>query len=283
LKHPEKWRETIDVNSLIFKHIEVVEVLGYPHAGNDVFHAKVIHQGIETTAFIKVERQFGADISNEIDIISKLPYHFCPKILDYSLEDPKFIATEEVIGERLSYIFAKNPDTDVRHYLSKQASVLSDIHGIKLNCELVKDRKFFFIPTGDYCAKRGIDCVHEFLISNEPMNPEKCFVHGDFHYANILWRNFNISCVLDYELSGYGIREFDMAWSVFLRPGQKFPIFMGEVEAFLKGYKKPYNPAMFYYYYVLIATHFYPLNDDEYKGNVDELISGAIKLYNSQA
>jgi len=276
--HPDKWRETVDINTLVFQNIEIVEILGYPHAGNDVFHVKILYQGKDTTAFIKVERQNGADVSNEIDILSKLSFHFCPKVLDYTLIEPRFIVTEEMAGERLSYIFANEPSTDVKQYLSKQASVLSEFHRLNVDCDPVKDRKFFFIPSKEFCVKYGLEDVHEFLLSNEPLNPQKCFIHGDFHYANILWVDSNISCVLDYELSGYGIREFDMAWSVFLRPGQSFPIFMDEVESFLKGYKDAYDLSSFHYYYVLIAAHFFPLGDDEYKKNVNKLIKEAIKL-----
>ncbi|MGN1020319.1 MAG: hypothetical protein ACI4O7_08075 [Aristaeellaceae bacterium] len=36
--HPEKWRETADPFQLPYRRFRVTEVLGYPHAGNDVFH-----------------------------------------------------------------------------------------------------------------------------------------------------------------------------------------------------------------------------------------------------
>ena len=41
-------------------------------------------------------------------------------------------------------------------------------------------------------------------------------------YANILWAGHHISGILDFELAGYGNKEFDIAWAVFRRPGQKF-------------------------------------------------------------
>jgi len=277
--HPEKWRETIDVNSLRFNHIEIIEILGYPHAGNDVFHARILYRGTESTAFIKIERQTGADIMNEINILLKLPFVFCPKLLDYSLEEPRYIVTEEAAGERLSKILTDKPETDVKKYLSKQASVLSEFHNAKIACEPVKDRKFFHIPSLEYCDEYGLTDARIFLVENKPGNPELCFVHGDFHYANILWSESNISCVLDYELSGIGIREFDMAWSVFLRPGQKFLKTMDEVNAFIAGYKNPFSKASFYYYLTLIAVYFYPLGEDDYKVEVKRLIGEAIDLF----
>ena len=41
MKHPEKWRDTEDPYSLPYKNFSLLEVIGYPHAGNDVFQVKV--------------------------------------------------------------------------------------------------------------------------------------------------------------------------------------------------------------------------------------------------
>ena len=38
----------------------------------------------------------------------------------------------------------------------------------------------------------------------------------------ILWNNKKISAVLDWELSGIGNKEFDIAWAIINRPSQKF-------------------------------------------------------------
>ena len=50
---PNKWRETIDPFTLKFKNFILKEILGYPHAGNDVFYVKGIYNNEETYAFIK--------------------------------------------------------------------------------------------------------------------------------------------------------------------------------------------------------------------------------------
>ena len=304
MRHPDRWRETIDLATLGFRNIDILEVMGYPHAGNDVFHVRVSFQGAETTAFIKVERQDGADIANEVSILSSLSFPYCPKILDFSLDQPRYIVTEEVPGERLSLIFANNPDTNIKCFLSKQGVVLSELHALHIHCDPVKDRRFFHIPSHGYCFEHGFEAEHEFLITNKPVNPQRCFVHGDFHYANILWRESEISCVLDYELSGIGIREFDMAWSVVLRPGQKFLTSMDDVESFLDGYdcrcdlrsighartrsgatlspldyRESFSRASFYYYFIMIAVHFSPLGDDEYKQHIKRLVWEAVRLH----
>ena len=43
--------------------------MGYPHAGNDVFHVKGVYNNEEITAYIKVARQKGAAIENEVAIL----------------------------------------------------------------------------------------------------------------------------------------------------------------------------------------------------------------------
>ena len=281
MKHPAKWRETVGISSLSFNNIKIDKILGYPHAGNDVFHAKVLYHGGKVNAFIKVERQYGADVAKEVETISALPFSYVPKVLDYSLTEPKYIVTKEAAGEKLSKIAIANPNADVKKHLSKQAALLSEFHNLQIKCAPVKDRGFFHIPTQEFCYKYDLDDVYLFLMSSKPENYTKCFVHGDFHYANILWEKGDISCVLDYELSGFGIREFDMAWSVFLRPGQKYLMSMDEIDAFLQGYKNSFSLSSFYYYYIQIAAHFYPLGDKEYRGNVKRLIGEAISIFST--
>lgn len=56
MKYSDKWRDTIDPFSLPCKNFKLLEILGYPHAGNDVFHVKGIAGGKEVYAFVKVAR-----------------------------------------------------------------------------------------------------------------------------------------------------------------------------------------------------------------------------------
>ena len=76
----------------------------------------------------------------------------------------------------------------------------------------------------------------KYLKDNTPNIQYNTFIHGDFHYANILWNNNNISYVLDFEYSGLGFKEQDIAWSLILRPGQKFMNNISDINHFIKGY-----------------------------------------------
>ena len=40
MPHPERWRDTCDPFALPYRTFQPTEILGYPHAGNDVFHAR---------------------------------------------------------------------------------------------------------------------------------------------------------------------------------------------------------------------------------------------------
>ncbi len=281
MKHPDKWRETIDPYVIPSSIFEIIEILGYPHAGNDVFHVKGISNNICYRAYIKFERQKGADICNEIRTILSIPYDFKPNIIAYSQEEPVYIITEESFGERLSTIVGDNENMLSLEYMKRYGNALAMIHELDVQCDAVKHRRFFDIPRKDYFEKHGLQFVEGFLHEASHEGHTECFVHGDFHYANILWNGMEISAVLDYELSGYGVREFDIAWAVFLRPSQKFLKTYNEIELFLEGYSQlqKFSRGAFYYYYVLIACHFYSLGDDAYKETVMRLINESIALY----
>lgn len=279
--HPEKWRDTINPMELKFRNFEILNIVGYPHAGNDVFQVDGNFKGEKCRAFIKIERQKGADIKNEVEIINKLNYHLAPCIVAYSFDEPAYIITKEAVGERLSTILNENASLKSIEFLEHYGEVLANIHSQEIVCDTVKERRFFEMAAESYYHQHNLIYIKEFLEDNKPEQHNKCFLHGDFHYANILWHNKEISCVLDYELSGIGIREFDIAWAVFLRPSQKFLKTFDEVKLFLIGYKKVHEFSYkdFIYYYILVAGHFYGLGDEEYQEWVRVLIKEAMTEY----
>lgn len=59
MNHPKKWRDTCDPFVLPYNHFQPTEILGYPHAGNDVFHVRGLYHGKEVTAYVKAARQRG--------------------------------------------------------------------------------------------------------------------------------------------------------------------------------------------------------------------------------
>lgn len=267
MEFPKKWRETIDPFKLKYNNFTLKEILGYPHAGNDVFYVKGIYKNKEIYAFIKINRQKGADVKNEIEVLNKINLENTPQIIDYD-EEKTFRVSIALNGERLSTILGDNSNLESLQYLEKYGRKLGEIHLIDDNFKNVKDRRFFHVPPMSYFEDNNLDLnIYDYLNNNKPEKINYCFCHGDFHYANILWENKNISGVLDFELSGKGNKEFDIAWAIIIRQGQKFLKTEEEVEKFLEGYNSVnfcnYNYVK--YYMILIYVWFYEFSNIEHK------------------
>ena len=273
---PEKWRETCDPFSLDYKSFTPLEILGYPHAGNDVFCIKGIYGGREINAYVKVARQKGADIENEVSVLSGLDFPFVPKVIDFSLDEKPFSVTEELLGERLSVIVGENTNLESLSYMEEYGAALAKFHSLEIGAKPVLERRFFSVPSSEMLKKLGLSYLADFF-SNAPEKPVKCFCHGDFHYANILWKDHHISGILDFELSGIGNRDFDIAWAIILRPGQKFLKTEEERSAFLNGYSRygDYDPDAVRFYMAQIYPYFleFSQNNEEYCSYVNDWLA----------
>ena len=142
--------------------------MGYPHAGNDVFHVKGIYQEEEIEAYIKVARQLGADIENEINIINRLNCSLTPSIIDYDEQKKHFAVSIAKQGERLSTIVGDNSTQSSLEYLYEYGQTLAKMHKQEGKFEDVKDRRFFHIPDKQYFSELNLEFVYEYLISNQP-------------------------------------------------------------------------------------------------------------------
>ncbi len=281
MKHPQKWRETENPYSLPYKNFTLREVIGYPCAGNDVFHVKGIYKQKEIEAYVKVARQSGADIENEINTIDAINCELAPTIIDFDDEKKHFCVTIAKQGERLSTIVGHNSNNESLNYLFEYGQTLAKLHATQSSFSDVKDRRFFHIPSKEFFSEHGIEFVYNYLVANKPQTVNKCFCHGDFHYANILWQGNHISAILDFELSGIGNKEFDIAWALIVRQGQKFLTTAEEIALFRRGYLSIGNCNWDYvkYYMVQIYSYFYKLGDkdDEYKSYVKNVFIDCCK------
>lgn len=249
LSHPAKWRDTIDPFSLSYHAFQLTEVLGYPAARNDVFHVCGIYNGEEITAYIKAARAKDANLENEIKLLNRLQLPNIPQVLDYSLSPLPFSVTSAMPGVRLSVIVGTNDDHASLAYMEAYGEALARIHQLTPNAGQVPDRKFLHTPPEALLEKLQLSSYKKYF-SCPPVSSEPVFCHGDFHYANILWQDQRISGILDFELSGYGDRNFDIAWAIFRRHGQAFMNTEAEMQHFLRGYARhgTYHPDSIIYY-----------------------------------
>ena len=125
-------------------------------------------------------------------------------------------------------------------------------------------RQFFYRPSAEMLKKQNLTFLSDYF-SREPEPSEIVFCHGDFHYANVLWQDHRISAVLDFELAGYGSRDFDIAWALFRRPGQKFLKTEAERDLFLKGYQTygTYHAEAVRYYMAQCYVYFLCFSGDD--------------------
>lgn len=265
MKHPDKWRETADPISLPYRHFQLTEVLGYPHAGNDVFHVRGVYQSREVTAFVKAARQTGADLRREAEIIRKLHWPLAPEVIDFDEAEARFVVTLEKPGERLSKIVGENAQLESLAYLHEYGRALATLHSTQGDFPPVKDRRFFHLPERKSLQNTAIAFAWDWLSEHPSAQSHRCFCHGDFHYANLLWKDGHLSAVLDFELAGMGDRDFDIAWAMALRPGQRFLKTEAEARCFLDGYQSAgsYDVQAVKYHLAQIYAHFYCFSGNE--------------------
>lgn len=278
--HPQKWRETCDPFALAYQSFQPTEIIGYPHARNDVFHARGIYEDEETTAYIKVARHKDSAIGNEISILSQLDDSIFPKVLDADFADGIFSVTTDLPGLRLSNIVGTNEDMVSLSYMEAYGEALGKLHGLRTTASQQADRKFHHRPSEDMLKKLDLSYLKNYF-SRAPLSVETVFCHGDLHYANVLWEGQHISAILDFELAGYGNRDMDIAWAMFLRPGQRFLKTEAEREKFLSGYRKfgTYDKAAVQYYTAQFYVWFLSFcsDDVEYSDYIRRWLSANCK------
>ena len=221
---------------------------------------------------------------NNIELLRKNKYYNkIPKILDYcKVNNKDVIVLKKIDGRRLSEIFSSNIKKNIlEKYLFKYGNELAIIHSIcPKKFGIAKQRVINDIPNNTIYKNWDdkLNIYINYLNENRPNIEFNCFIHGDFHYANILWKNSNISGVLDFEYSGKGFKEHDIAWSIVLRPNQVFFDSLNDIKCFLNGYKinSKYDNNKLKWCLINSYCHFYLMNIEN--NNYKEIL---LKLMNS--
>lgn len=279
-----KWRESkIDLSKLNLKTIREYKVISYPPAGNDVFDCVgTLNSGESIKFILKSERGTFANFDNEIKVLKTIKNFPVPKVIETGKVDNfTYIVMNKMDGEKLSDLFEKNKNIDRAKYLFLYGQELAKIHKIKLNWSIAKQRDINDIPTSS--VYKNLDNweneIIRYLEETKPKIIMDTFIHGDFHYGNILWKNYKVSAILDWEYSGIGFKEQDIAWALILRPGQKFMDNVSDYKCFLSGYSSVNVFDYIKLKWCLIngLLHFYLMNrnknDNKYLLKLQDLIN----------
>ncbi len=271
-----KFRELkVNVFDIPFENFHVKEILNYMPAGNDVL--EVLTED-NKNYFVKIERSKVADFEAEyknINALKELGYSHVPNVIEFiNSADYKCLVLDKISGDRLSNIITS--DTK-ENYLLDLGKELANIHLVNPNSfNIAKQRVINDIPTEDtYSFDNSVKKYVDYLKDNNYKKEMNTFIHGDFHYANVLWEDKTINGVLDWEYSGKGHKEQDIAWALVVRPGQKFLNSIDDFKVFLKGYKEKQNYDSLKLKWCLVNAylHFYLINNDkDYKNLLLQLM-----------
>ncbi len=285
MKVYEKWRELkTNPDDISFKKIKIIKQISFPPCGNDVVECECLVNNQKTNVFIKIERSTKAAFDIEEKhlnlLLEKDYYAKIPQVIETGkIKDKNYLVLEKVEGYRLSDIFSENIKEETKNqYLINYGKELAKIHQIpyELFTE-ARQRSINDIPQEEkYQGDLGIITYINYLKENKPLINLDTFIHGDFHYANILWQKENISGILDWEYSGKGFKEQDIAWACILRSTQKFMDNIEDIKYFLQGYKSigNYDKAILKWCMINGYCHFYLMfkDDKEYQNKLKKLL-----------
>lgn len=279
----KKYRElTIDLFSIQYKNIKLKKIISYPPAGNDVVEAIADIKNKEENVYIKFERSKMANFETEYKHLKLLDdINIFPKVIEFgSINGKNYIILEKIEGDRLSDIF-KQDKKDKNLYLKEYGKTLSQIHNIQnRGFDKAFQRPINETPKNYKNSDEFSEKIIKYLEENKIEKDNKTFIHGDFHYANVLFKNKKVNGIIDLEYSGLGFKEQDIAWALILRPGQKFMDNIDDINLFLDGYrsKSDFEYDKFKWCYINGSIHFYLMNyeNEEYKQKVRNLIEKII-------
>lgn len=275
----KKWRDLeINPKDINTKLGKITKIINYYPAGNDVIECVIENNNEKRNVVLKIERSRVSDFVQEkenITILQKNKYYEkVPKVLDLVKHQNKnCLFLEKRTGNKLSEILKKD-NSKKEDYLHKYGKELAIIHQIPKS--QFKDSYQRDINRIVKTEIKELQPYVRYLSKNQIEANKDTFIHGDFHYGNILWYKGKISTVLDFEYSGKGFKEQDIAWATVLRPGQEFMDNVNDIKIFLSGYKEELSFNFDTYLWCLINCycHFYNMNSNnkEYCAKILELL-----------
>ncbi len=192
---------------------------------NHVYRCAGIHENRELRFFLKINRSGEPVMENEQAVLKAMHRRGIPvpRVLWYGKGRSECLALEESPGFMLMDLINPKGIQYRPHlqcsYLKRYGEVLAKIHSINIEWHEQK-RPFLYEFIGEP-EMEGVQFKElvAWLQANRPQERNYCFVHGDLNTVNILLDNGEVTAVLDWEFSGIGWQEYDLAWILRRRIG----------------------------------------------------------------
>ena len=295
---PDKWRDlefdpfAIDLGP----DLTLDFVLGYPHAANDVLVCEGRMRGKPIRFVLKYQRSPSAQFANEARILQQIESVIprAPKLLHAVTDDSaegRYLVVAFMDGVRLPGDLSgdnwASARQDLGPFLDEWARALSTVHSQHPAAALAPARKQHSLPivSAENPSREWIEKTLRALESHPAQSKHRVFVHGDMHYANILWDQSQIVGLLDWEFAGLGWREFDVAWAIFPRQTQHFLLEISQIQRFIGAYENTaeIDQECIRWCFALIATHFLSQTstwkDSDYHERVKRLVESWTKVW----
>lgn len=144
----------------------------------------------------------------------------------------------------------------VPDYLRCYGEALGRLHALPLHYTPLTRRGLYGLTDQQRLVYARSSRLLSWLDDNKPTAPDYVLAHGDLHTAHVFLQDGDVCGMIDWESSGMGWREFDLAW--ILRARLDFLNTPAEREAVLTGYlsRSTCDPHALRWCEILIYLHF---------------------------
>lgn len=210
---------------------------------NDVYRGTARIEGRRIGVFIKIGKPLGTSLRNEAAVLQELQRIniLAPRVVWSGTMGNDVLIVEAIPGELLWDIIDprrapyQGPDLALSS-LRQFGECLSRIHNLPLSWPPQPRTRLYGLIGEEFVEDEPFRRLVAWLQSRPVPQTEPVFVHGDYHTASVLFENGAATGVIDWEFSGRGWREYELAWA--LRARTSFLNTPAERTAILDGYRR---------------------------------------------
>ncbi len=209
---------------------------------NSVYRCKGKRNNHDMAFYMKVGKPGHPTMENEAQVLQELVGHALPvpRILWYERGRREYMALEEMQGTILSdLINPSHPLYDPDHIerlLFAYGEALATIHSLPIEWRPFRRTELYgFVGDEEQVEDPRYREIVLWLEGNPVGRGPDVFVHGDLNTANVLFHHAQLSGIIDWEFSGAGWREYDLAW--ILRQRKNYLNTRRERDSLLDGYE----------------------------------------------